>query len=94
MSPREKHRIIQLSENYMWHDDCLYRTGHNLVIRRFVQEDDISNPSMMAYVEAIFLIRGKHTKYYSQATIGQLFLRMQRSMWPAVKIVRGWGNQL
>jgi hypothetical protein len=39
-----------------------------------------SNPSMMAHVEAIFLIRGKHTKYYSQATIGQLFLRMQRML--------------
>jgi hypothetical protein len=53
-----------------------------------------SNPTMMAHVEAILLIRGQNTKYYSQATIGQLFLRIERSMWLAVMIVKGWGNQL
>jgi hypothetical protein len=41
LSLQEKHRIIQLSTNYMWHDDCLYRTGPELVIRRCVREDDM-----------------------------------------------------
>jgi hypothetical protein len=41
MSSREKQRIIQLSANYMWHDDCLYRTGPDLVIRRCVQEEEM-----------------------------------------------------
>jgi hypothetical protein len=41
MSPREKHKVIQLSENYMWHDDRLYKTGPDLVIRRCVREDEI-----------------------------------------------------
>jgi hypothetical protein len=41
MSSREKQRIIHLSANYMWHDDCLYRTGPNLVIRRCVREDEM-----------------------------------------------------
>ena len=41
LSPREKHKVIQLSANYMWHDDCLYKTEPNLVIRRFVREDEI-----------------------------------------------------
>jgi hypothetical protein len=25
LSSREKQRIVQLSANYMWHDDCLYQ---------------------------------------------------------------------
>ena len=41
MSSKEKNRIIQLSANYMWHDDFLYRTGHDLVIRRCVREDEM-----------------------------------------------------
>jgi hypothetical protein len=41
LSSREKQRIIQLSANYMWHDDCLYRTGPDLVIRRCVREDEM-----------------------------------------------------
>jgi hypothetical protein len=41
LSPREKHKVIKLSENYMWHDDCLYKTGPYLVIRRCVREDEI-----------------------------------------------------
>jgi hypothetical protein len=41
MSSQEKQRIIQLSANYMWHDDCLYRTGLDLVIRRCVREDEM-----------------------------------------------------
>jgi hypothetical protein len=41
ISPREKQRIIQLSANYMWHDDCLYRIGPDLVIRRCVREDEM-----------------------------------------------------
>jgi hypothetical protein len=41
LSPREKHKVIQLSANYMWHDDCLYKTGPDLVIRRCVREDEI-----------------------------------------------------
>jgi hypothetical protein len=53
-----------------------------------------SKPSMMVHVEAILLIRGQHTKYYSRATIDQLILRMKRSMWPGVTIFKGWGNQL
>jgi hypothetical protein len=39
LSPREKQRYIQLSENYMWHDEYLYRAGPYLVIIRCVQED-------------------------------------------------------
>jgi hypothetical protein len=41
LSPREKQKVIQLSANYMWHDDCLYKTGPDLVIRRCVREDEI-----------------------------------------------------
>jgi hypothetical protein len=41
LSSREKQRIIQLSANYMWHDDCLYHTGPDLVIRRCVREDEM-----------------------------------------------------
>jgi hypothetical protein len=41
LSSREKQRIIQLSDNYMWHDVCLYRTGTDLVIRICVQENEI-----------------------------------------------------
>jgi hypothetical protein len=41
MSSREKQRIIQLSANYMWHDDCLYHTWPDLVIRRCVREDEM-----------------------------------------------------
>jgi hypothetical protein len=41
LSPREKQKVIQLSANYMWHDDCLYKTGTDLVIRRCVREDEI-----------------------------------------------------
>ena len=41
MSSREKQRIIQLNANYMWHEDCLYRTGPDLVIRRCVQEEEM-----------------------------------------------------
>ena len=40
-SSREKHKIVQLSANYMWHDHCLYRIGPNLVIRRCVREYEI-----------------------------------------------------
>jgi hypothetical protein len=43
MSSREKQRIIQLSANYMWHEDCLYRTGPDLVIRRCVREDEMQD---------------------------------------------------
>jgi hypothetical protein len=43
MSSREKQRIIQLSVNYMWHDDCLYRTGPDLVIKRCVWEDEMQD---------------------------------------------------
>jgi hypothetical protein len=38
LSLREKQRIIQLSANYMWHDDCLYHTRPDLVIRICVRE--------------------------------------------------------
>jgi hypothetical protein len=41
LSPREKQKVIQLSANYMWHDDCLYKTGPDLVSRRYVREDEI-----------------------------------------------------
>jgi hypothetical protein len=41
LSPREKQKVIQLSENYMWHDDCLYKTRLDLEIRRCVREDEI-----------------------------------------------------
>jgi hypothetical protein len=41
LSPRERQRIIQLSANYIWHDDYLYRTGPHLVIRICVQEDEM-----------------------------------------------------
>jgi hypothetical protein len=41
MTSIEKHRIIQLSANYMWHEDTLYRTGLDLVIRRCVWEDEM-----------------------------------------------------
>jgi hypothetical protein len=41
LSHREKQKVIQLSENYMWHDDCLYKIGPDLVIRRCVREDEI-----------------------------------------------------
>jgi hypothetical protein len=41
LSLREKQRIIQLSANYMWHDDCLYHTGPDLVIRICVREDEM-----------------------------------------------------
>jgi hypothetical protein len=41
LSPQEKQRIIHLSANYMWHDDCLYHTGPNLVIRICVRKDEM-----------------------------------------------------
>jgi hypothetical protein len=41
LSLQEKHRIIQLSANYMWHDDCLYHTGPDLVIIRCVRDDEM-----------------------------------------------------
>ena len=41
LSSREKQRIIQLSANYMWHEDYLYGTRPNLVIRRCVREDEM-----------------------------------------------------
>jgi hypothetical protein len=41
MISREKQRIIQLSANYMWHEDTLYRTGPDLVIKRYVWEDEM-----------------------------------------------------
>jgi hypothetical protein len=41
LSPREKQKVIQLSENYMWHDDCIYKTGPDLVIIICVREDKI-----------------------------------------------------
>jgi hypothetical protein len=41
LSPREKQKVIQLNANYMWHDDCLYKTEPNLVIRRCVRQDEI-----------------------------------------------------
>jgi hypothetical protein len=41
LSPREKQKVIQLSANYMWHDDCLYKTRPDLVIRICVREDEI-----------------------------------------------------
>jgi hypothetical protein len=41
LCPREKQKAIQLSSNYMWHDDCLYKKGPDLVIRRCVREDEI-----------------------------------------------------
>jgi hypothetical protein len=41
LSPREKHKVVQLSANYMWHDDCLYKIGLDLVIKRCVREDKI-----------------------------------------------------
>jgi hypothetical protein len=41
LSPREKQKVIQLIANYMWHDDCLYKTRPDLVIRRCVREDEI-----------------------------------------------------
>jgi transposase InsO family protein len=43
MTSREKQRIIQLSANYMWHEDTLYRTGPDLVIRRCVREDEMQD---------------------------------------------------
>jgi hypothetical protein len=36
MKSRERQRIIQLSANYMWHEDTIYRTRPDLVIRRCV----------------------------------------------------------
>jgi hypothetical protein len=41
LSPREKHKVIQLSASYMWHDDCVYKIGPDLLIRRCVREDEI-----------------------------------------------------
>jgi hypothetical protein len=38
LSLREKQRITQLSANYMWHDDYLYHTRPDLVIRICVRE--------------------------------------------------------
>ena len=43
LSSREKQRIIQLSANYMWHEDCLYQTGPDLVIRRCVREYEMKD---------------------------------------------------
>jgi hypothetical protein len=43
MTSREKQRIIQLSANYMWHEDTLYRTRPDLVIKRCVWEDEMQD---------------------------------------------------
>jgi hypothetical protein len=53
-----------------------------------------SNPDMMVHVEAIFLIKGQHTIFYSLTTTRQLFSKIQRSMGPTVMIAKGWENLL
>jgi hypothetical protein len=50
-------------------------------------------PAMMSHVVGILLKEGQPTKYYSQVSIGQPFLRMQRSMWLVVMILKRWGSQ-
>jgi hypothetical protein len=41
LSSQENQSIVQLSDNYMWHDDLLYQTGLDLLIRRCVREDEM-----------------------------------------------------
>lgn len=38
--PREKRKIIQISERYSWITNKLYKTGPALMIRRCVREDE------------------------------------------------------
>jgi hypothetical protein len=49
---------------------------------------------MMAHVDAIFLIKGQHTRFYSLAITSQPFLKMQINMWPATMIAKEWENLL
>jgi hypothetical protein len=51
-----------------------------------------SNPTMMAHMEAILLTKGKLTRFYSLAIIGQPSSRIQRNTWPVAMIAKEWKN--
>jgi hypothetical protein len=42
LSPHKKCRIITQSDNYSWVGHDLFHTGPDLIIRRCVEEDEIS----------------------------------------------------
>ena len=41
LTPREKRRIVHNSTSYSWINEELYKTGLDLIIRRWVREDEI-----------------------------------------------------
>ena len=43
LSPHEKHRIIVQSSNYSWVDNDLFHIGPDLIIRRYVWEDEMED---------------------------------------------------
>ena len=41
LSPREKRKVIQISESYSWINEELYKTRPDLIIRRCVREYEV-----------------------------------------------------
>jgi len=41
LSPREKRRIVHNSTSYSWINEELYKEGPDIIIRRYVREDEI-----------------------------------------------------
>ena len=43
LSPHEKRRIIVQSSNYSWVDNALFHSGPDIIIRRCVREDEMTD---------------------------------------------------
>jgi hypothetical protein len=97
LSPREKHKVIQLSANYMWHDDCLYKKGPDLVIRRCVREDEIHD-ILQAFHDVHcgghFAYKRTGIKFCNLVIIGLKFSKMLKPMYPIVMNANEWVSLL
>jgi hypothetical protein len=97
LSPREKQKVIQLSENYLWHDECLYKTRLDLVIRICVREDEIHDIFQSFHdgpCGGHFVDKQPLIKFCNLVIIGLTFSKMLKPMYPIVMNANEWVSLL
>ena len=93
LSPHEKHCIIGHSSNYSWVDNDLFHNGPDLIIRRCVREDEMTEILRACHdgpCGDTFLTSGRHTKYCILVITVQALLRMLLDLLKDVIVSKEW----
>jgi hypothetical protein len=81
----------------MWHDDCLYKTGPDLVIKRCVREDEIHDILQACHDDPYgghFSDKRTAYKVLQSGYYCLILLEMLKPMYPIAMNVNEWVNLL